>query len=93
MNCGYCEHLQEKCILTCYPPKIRCPKDGNLYLTTDRCKYESDVISSKDIVEVLRKAQEKNPYKVFGVRETYSSYNEGWNDALEYIASSLHLDY
>ena len=60
------------------------------------CRYNTDIKCSGEkecIVCVLKRAEKLNPYKVFGIRETYSSYNEGWNDALEYIASGLHLDY
>jgi len=46
-------------------------------------KIEDDV--RFDIIAQIDEIESENPYKVFGVRETYTSYNEGWCDALEKV--------
>ena len=41
-----------------------------------------DVISRQAVFEALEKVVEFYPYKVPGDSDTYSSYNEAWNDAI-----------
>lgn len=41
---------------------------------------------------IIEEAEKMHPYKVVGNSETYSDYNQGWCDALEYIASRLNID-
>lgn len=41
------------------------------------------------LVQILKDAEEAHPYKVVGDFDTYSQYNEGWADAIEYINSRL----
>lgn len=43
-----------------------------------------------NIYEVLKEAGEAHPYKIQGQPDTYSKYNEGWSDAVDYIES--HID-
>lgn len=40
---------------------------------------------------IIEEAEALHPYKVYGNAETYSQYNEGWCDALDFIASRLHI--
>lgn len=40
------------------------------------------------IESTLKEAEELHPYAVVGERETYSDYNQGWQDAVEYINRS-----
>ena len=35
--------------------------------------------------------EEENPYRIIGQRETYSQYNEGWQDATGRIRRELGL--
>lgn len=43
-----------------------------------------------NIYEVLKEAGEAHLYKIQGQPDTYSKYNEGWSDAVDYIES--HID-
>lgn len=50
-------------------------------------------IKRKVIVEALQKAEQQFPYRVQGDYKTYSEYNQGWTDAVDYIASLLGVEY
>lgn len=39
--------------------------------------------------QVLEDAEAQHPYRVSGKPETYSDYNQGWQDALIFIDASL----
>jgi hypothetical protein len=39
----------------------------------------------------IKNAMVLYPYKVQGRRETYSEYNQGWQDALSYIESGVEF--
>ena len=41
------------------------------------------LIESKMLLSILTKIAEQHPYRVHGDSETYSSYNEGWVDAID----------
>lgn len=43
------------------------------------------MVTVKDIKEALLEAKDLYPYKVCGERETYSCYNEGWQDCINFI--------
>lgn len=44
-----------------------------------------------NIYEVLKEAEEIHPYKIQGQPDTYSKYNEGWSDAVDYIESRINV--
>ena len=43
------------------------------------------------VVGAIDKAETMHPYKVSGERETFMQYNEGWQDAVDYIGSHIRL--
>lgn len=49
-----------------------------------------EIIKRMDkLSEVLIEAEQLHPYKISGNNDTYSQYNEGWCDALDYIESKM----
>ncbi len=50
-------------------------------------------IEIKTVVEVLQQAEQQFPYRVQGDYKTYAEYNQGWTDAVDYIARMLGVDY
>lgn len=49
-----------------------------------------EIIERMDkLSEVLTEAEQLHPYKILGDPDTYTQYNEGWNDALDYIDSKM----
>lgn len=49
-----------------------------------------EIIERMDkLSEILTEAEQLHPYKIPGNNDTYSQYNEGWNDALDYIDSKM----
>ncbi|MDD7256178.1 hypothetical protein [Bullifex porci] len=40
----------------------------------------------KSIRDALDKASSMYPYEVIGKPETYSQYNAGWQDAIDYLS-------
>lgn len=63
-------------------------------------KYEIEIFWSelmnskrkKSIREAIDKASKMYPYEVIGKPETYSQYNAGWQDALDYILQLIGAD-
>lgn len=49
-------------------------------------------IGKKAIREVLDKASSMYPYEVAGKPETYSQYNAGWQDAVDYLSQLFGVD-
>lgn len=48
------------------------------------------IIETMDnLLQVLDMAEKMHPYKVIGDADTYSQYNEGWSDAVDYIYSRM----
>ena len=47
------------------------------------------LISRKAVNNILRKVESIHPYKVLGDRDSYSSYNEGWEDAVALIDAKI----
>ena len=48
------------------------------------------IIETMDnLLKVLDMAEKMHPYKVIGDADTYSQYNEGWSDAVDYIYSRM----
>ena len=44
------------------------------------------------IKKALTEAYNMYPYEVLGKPETYSAYNAGWQDAIDYISQLLGVD-
>lgn len=44
------------------------------------------------IKDALNKASSMYPYEVVGEPETYSLYNAGWQDAIDYVLQLLGVD-
>lgn len=43
----------------------------------------------RDLNKELEDLEKIHPYKVIGNPDTYSSYNEGWSDALDAVNSRI----
>lgn len=63
--------------LCCYDLKRECLK---------HCSRTEECVGC-----IIEEAQELNPYKIIGNINSFTEYNEGWNDALDYIASRLFI--
>lgn len=47
----------------------------------------------KEAIKIaLDKASSMHPYEVEGKPETYSLYNAGWQDAIDYVSQLLGVD-
>ena len=44
------------------------------------------------IRDAINKASSMYPYEVVGKPETYSLYNAGWQDAIDYVSQLLGVD-
>ena len=44
------------------------------------------------IKDALNKSSSMYPYEVVGEPETYSLYNAGWQDAIDYVSQLLRVD-
>ena len=44
------------------------------------------------IRDAINKASSMYPYEVEGKPETYSLYNAGWQDAIDYLSQLLEVD-
>ena len=51
-----------------------------------------DSKGKKSIREALNKASSMYPYEVIGKPETYSQYNCGWQDAIDYLSQLLGIN-
>ena len=51
--------------------------------------YVGDIISRQDAIDALEKVAELYPWRVPGDRDSYSKYNEAWNDALDRAESEI----
>ena len=47
------------------------------------------LVSINDVLKITTKVEKIHPYKVVGDRDSYSPYNEGWNDCVSLIESNL----
>ena len=50
------------------------------------------MIEKEAIKDALNKASSMYPYEVEGKPETYSIYNAGWQDAIDYVSQLLWVD-
>ena len=49
----------------------------------------SDLINRDDALHIVDVAEDEHPYKVPGLFVTYSEYNQGWSDAVDFIRSRM----
>ena len=49
-------------------------------------------MDKESIKDALDKASSMYPYEVVGEPETYSLYNAGWQDAIDYVSQLLEVD-
>ena len=49
-------------------------------------------MDKESIKDALNKAYYMYPYEVIGKPETYSLYNAGWQDAIDYVSQLLGVD-
>ena len=55
-------------------------------------EYGELTMDKESIRDALDKASSMYPYEVVGKPETYSQYNAGWQDALDYLSQLLCVD-
>ena len=55
-------------------------------------EYGELTMDKKSIRDALDKASSMYPYEVVGKPETYSQYNCGWQDAVDYLSQLLGVD-
>lgn len=51
-----------------------------------------DCISRKRVIMLIDEAAEKYPYKIIGLPDTYSNYNQGWTDACDWLYANIESD-
>lgn len=49
----------------------------------------SDLIKRDDALHIVDTAEDEHPYKIPGLFVTYSEYNQGWSDAVDFIRSRI----
>ena len=49
-------------------------------------------MDKEGIRDAINKASSMYPYEVIGKPETYSQYNAGWQDAVDYLSQLLGID-
>ena len=49
----------------------------------------SDLIKRDDALHIVDTAEDEHPYKIPGLFFTYSEYNQGWSDAVDFIRSRI----
>ena len=54
-------------------------------------EYGELTMDKESIRDALNKASSMYPYKVVGKPETYSQYNCGWQDAVDYLSQLLGM--
>ena len=55
-------------------------------------EYGELTMDKESIRDALNKASSMYPYEVEGKPETYSLYNAGWQDAIDYASQLLGVD-
>ena len=55
-------------------------------------EYGELTMDKESIRDALDKASSMYPYEVVGKPETYSLYNAGWQDAIDYLSQLLWVD-
>ena len=55
-------------------------------------EYGELTMDKESIRDALNKASSMYPYEVEGKPETYSLYNAGWQDAIDYLSQLLGVD-
>ena len=54
-------------------------------------EYGELIMDKESIRDALNKASSMYPYEVVGKPETYSLYNAGWQDAIDYLSQLLSV--
>ena len=49
-------------------------------------------MEKESISDAINKVSSMYPYEVVGKPETYSLYNAGWQDAIDYLSQLLGVD-
>lgn len=52
-----------------------------------------ETIDLNELKNVLEKAYKIHPYRKYDNPDSYSDYNQGWQDALNFIADQLGVDF
>lgn len=55
-------------------------------------EYGELIMKKESIRDAINKASSMYPYEVVGKPETYSLYNAGWQDAIDYVSQLLGVD-
>lgn len=55
-------------------------------------EYGELIMDKESIRDAINKASSMYPYEVVGKPETYSLYNAGWQDAIDYLSQLLGVD-
>ena len=55
-------------------------------------EYKGLTMDKESIRDAIVKASSMYPYEVVGKPETYSQYNAGWQDAVDYLSQLLGVD-
>lgn len=55
-------------------------------------EYGELTVDKESIKDALDKVSSMYPYEVVGKPETYSQYNCGWQDAVDYLSQLLGVD-
>lgn len=61
------------------------------YIDSKKKNSYINQLDSKSIRDSLDKASSMYPYEVVGKPETYSLYNAGWQDAIDYLSQLLEI--
>lgn len=72
-------------------------KAPNIWRNLWQRKRKAEKAKAVDMMEeyikdALNKASSMYPYEVVGEPETYSLYNAGWQDAVDYLSQLLGVD-
>lgn len=85
----------------CLPDGAEClaDDDGRNPIDMDECPCGYDTCSGdcawyaegmkNELEKILEEIEAEHPYKVPGKPDTYSQYNEGWQDALDRVRGEL----
>ena len=71
-----------------------CEKDVAIGLAIKALEQQpcEDCISRKRVIMLIDEATEKYPYKIIGLPDTYSNYNQGWTDACDWLYANIESD-
>ncbi|MBP5424296.1 MAG: hypothetical protein J6Y78_17830 [Paludibacteraceae bacterium] len=84
-RCDSCIHSDECDGSNCY----ECVKGMADNFEPQPCE---DCISRKRVIMLIDEATEIYPYKIIGLPNTYSDYNQGWTDACNWLYANIESD-